>query len=125
MMKNKRIWAALLLAVLAFSLAGCGGGIKGKWELDIKAVMEAQGVSQEEYDAALAQSGETGMIMEFKNGNLCVITAVIGGESASQEVPYSQEGNQLIIGGLACEYKLNGNKLILVQDGQDMTFVRK
>ena len=124
-MKNKRILAVLLLAVLAFSLTGCGGGLNGKWELDLKAVMEAQGLSQAESEAALAMAGETGMTMEFKNGNICVISAVIEGGSESQEVPYSREGNQLIIGGLACEYKLNGNKLILVQDGQDMTFVRK
>lgn len=137
-MKNvKKILAVLLLVVMVFSFAACSSGPKsivGVWEMEMEDYYEmfsgAMGMlGGDDYgfgylmDYAFSQSEAT---MEFTNdGRAIMRTYFMGSMNSEDTYSYEIEGDKLIMDGSAVRYTLNGNKLILMENGLKLEMTRK
>ena len=117
MKRNKRT-VFLLLAVMVFTLGACGTQpIVGQWSFDIGAAMQLTGVSKEEIASVQAMTGNTPVLLEFTGDGRYIVRVTINGEEQLLETTYTLEGNRVLTDGTEFEYKVEGNRLFLTDDG--------
>lgn len=103
------------------------GSVVGVWKLDVKTVLETTGQMTaeelEEMDAVIALMSAT---MEFTADGRCIMAvSALGEEVNRQEMSYSVEGNTLYMDGIAQQYEMNGNTMIIHgAGGVDLTLTK-
>ena len=120
----KKWIAVMLVALMALSLIACGGksdGVVGTWELD-------SGIGEEgEQMVQLLKAFGMSMSITFKADGTGTIDTEGMGQKDSQPFNYTYENGVLTIDGTegGNNLKIEGNKLILEQDGVGMVFKKK
>ena len=127
----KKIIAILMAVVMMFTVAGCGGSadpLVGTWVLDTSAMTE--GMTEEEAALVMAFMGSMEMTFTFNADGTLKAYANIMGEEESKTGTYKAEGGNIVITGedgteTTSPYTLEGNKLVIEDNGQSLTFTRK
>ena len=127
----KKIIAILMAVVMMFTVAGCGGSadpLVGTWVLDTSAMTE--GMTEEEAALVMAFMGSMEMTFTFNADGTLKAYANIMGEEESKTGTYKAEGGNIVITGedgteTTTPYTLEGNKLVIEDNGQSLTFTRK
>ncbi|MBQ4639329.1 MAG: hypothetical protein IJB69_02300 [Clostridia bacterium] len=126
-MKMNKIVAVLMLVVMAFALTACGAkqqSVVGKWEMDMNAVMEMMGVSEEEMALVQALASDMSATMEFTKDGKCILEMTAMGQSQTQEQEYVIEDGKIVLEGSPADYKVEGDKLSITADGITMVLTK-
>ncbi len=127
MIQMKKLIAILMVAVLALSLVACGSkepadpaaAIVGTWELDDAESEEAKTAVQ-----MMKMFGMT-MTFEFKADGSGKLTTQMGEEPEVNDFTYEIKDNQIVIDGSPAEFKIEGKKLHITVDGDQLIFKKK
>lgn len=142
---NKKWIAVLLLLVVALALTACGekkedaakpaevpkateapkATLVGVWEMDKETLFDYTGITEEQYQEAMAEFGHIALTFEFTQDGIVTLTEVSGEEKqVFNQAPYTVEGDQLVIGSEGATYTLDGDKLAITNGEKVLKFNR-
>lgn len=106
MKMTSKVFTGLLVVVLVFAMAGCGGSapeeLAGKWNLTGMEVM-GQTLSMDEV-SAMGVSAD--IYFDFKDGKKVEVSATGGGTSAAETINYTYENSTVTISQQGTEISL-------------------
>lgn len=117
---------AMMMALCFSAQAITQSEIEGIWDVDLKPVFAMQGIPEDQFDAFMTMIGGMTMTIEFTADQKMVMETVVAGETESQEMPYTLQGDAIVLeDGSRSVLTLNGDSLtILDPDGTEMIMTR-
>ena len=132
--KNKRIWVALLLAAMLLTMTACGGvKIVGKWKMDPKDINAKDFMAESdyaenslEYAMAEAMLKTAEITMEFtEDARLLLCINMMGKVVQEDEKEYKIQGDTIFTDETAYKFKINGDKLTLLEGENTLVMTRE
>ena len=120
---KKFLAMTLAIVMMCGCLIACGKGnsIVGTWELDIDKTF----AGEEQSTIDLMKGMGYAMTFEFKEDGKCVMAMTMMGETETTEMDYEIKDNQIVIGGEATDFVIDGKTLTITAEGQAMVFNKK
>ena len=126
-MKNMKKIALVLALVMAFVTLTAGSGSKGPegtWKIT-NMTGDALDLGVEGLDVEqLFSSGLITITLTFNNGTMTMAMSALG-ESQSEDMTYTVNGNKLVYDDTEMTYKINGSEMTIEADGAVMTLERQ
>ena len=101
--------------------AAGGDSIVGTWELDLDKMLEGQ----EQAIIDMMKGMGYSMTFTFNADGTGSTTMSMSDESETTDFKYEIKDNQIVIGDEGADYKLEGNTLTLIYDGEELPLTRK
>ena len=125
-MKN---FLRLFCMVMVLALGLCSGAlaieqseIEGVWDVDIKPVLVAQGLPEEEVDALLELLGMS-MTVTFTPDQQMIMETVAGGEVTQEKFTYTLEGENILMNDGGVSQLVREEDTLTIIDPDDLAMV--